>query len=93
MKSNSTPWIVAGVAVVLLVVVAWLWLGAKRDLESVLADSKQDITSQRAVIAEKCTGPNADQDECDAALDEMADILRDFNANLETAATTSATVQ
>jgi len=93
MRSNSTPWLIAGIAIVLLVIVAWLWMGTKRDLESVLADSRADIADQRAVIAEKCTGPQADKEECDEALDEMADILREFSADLNTAATTSADVQ
>lgn len=93
MKSNSTPWLIAGVLLVLLVLVVWLWLGVKRDLESVLADSREEITSQREVIAETCQGANADPEECDAALEEMADILREFSADLETAATTSVEMQ
>ena len=92
-RSNSMPWLIAGVLFIALIIVGALWINTSRDLENVLSENSRDIRSQRDEIADKCTGPNADKEACDDALTELADILREFSVALSTAATTSAQTQ
>ncbi len=91
MNQNSRmPWILAGLLLLSLVVVSVLLLQTRRDLKDVLAEGRGDITSQRDEIARKCTGDDVNEDECNRALGELADILREFNADLTASATTTA---
>jgi len=76
-----------------IIIVGALWINTSRELESVLAENSSDIRSQRDEITDKCSGANADQEACDEALTELANILREFSAELSVAATTSAEMQ
>jgi len=92
-RSNSLPWLISGVLFIGIIIVGVLWINTSRELESVLADNSSDIRSQRDEIMDKCTGPNADQEACDEALTDLANILREFSAELSVAATSSAQIQ
>lgn len=87
------PWLIAGVLFIALIIVGALWINTSRDLENVLSENSRDIRSQRDEIADKCAGPNADPEACDDALTELANILREFNAELSVVATSSAQTQ
>ena len=91
--NDSVPWLISGVLLVLVLVVGYLWLSTARELQSVLAENNQEIRSQRDVVAEACAGPKADREACNEALTELANILREFSADLSTAATTSVETQ
>lgn len=86
-RSNSLPWLIAGVLFVIVLVVSYLWISTSRDLQRVLAENRQEITSQRDQIMEKCVGANADRDACDRALTQLSAILQEFSAELSIATT------
>ena len=90
-RSNSVSWMIAVVLFIALIIVGYLWINTRRDLANVLAENRGDIMTQRDEIAAKCIGANADREACDEALDELADILREFSAELSVAATTTQT--
>ena len=92
-RSNSLPWLISGVLSIGIIIVGVLWINTSRELESVLADNSSDIRSQRDEIMDKCPGPNAAQEACDEALTDLANILREFSAELSVAATSSAQIQ
>ena len=90
-RSNSVSWMIAVVLFIALIIVGYLWINTRRDLANVLAENRGDIMTQRDEIAAKCIGANADREACGEALDECADILREFSAELSVAATTTQT--
>lgn len=92
-NESRTAWIVAGVLLVLLIIVGYLWLSQKQDLNTVLQNGKTDIASIRDQITEDCQGPNMDTDACKADLNDLASILRDFSADVQAASTTTTTAQ
>jgi hypothetical protein len=95
-NEKNTAWIVAGILLVLLIIVGYLWISTKADLNTVLENGKQSIAAQRDQIAKDCQGPDANQNACQSDLAQLSDILKDFSANIQqasTTATSSATAQ
>ena len=83
--------IISLILLMALVTVSYMLVGARRQLKDVLAQGSSSITAQRDVIAQKCKGPTANKTECQAAIAQLAQILRDFNADLSaTASSTGA---
>lgn len=84
-------WTLAAVfAVVAVVLAGFLWYEMDRrahDMAFILEEGKDRITDARAELARECEGSDVDQASCQAALDELADILRDFSRNIEDART------
>ncbi len=89
-EKNNTGWIVAGVLAVIVVVLMGLMWNASRtpDLDTVLNEGYEDIATIRAKMQIKCEGPARNDAECEAALEELADILREFGEDLSAASTT-----
>jgi len=87
-QESRTAWIVAGVLLVLLIIVGWLWLAQKQDLGTVLQDGKSDIASVRDRMSKDCQGPEADADACAEDKQDLSDILDDFKADLMESSTT-----
>jgi len=88
-NESRTAWIVAGVLLILLIIVGYLWLSQKQDLNTVLQNGKTDIASVRDQINTDCQGPTMDQDACKADLNDLASILKDFSADVQAASTTT----
>lgn len=95
MESNTAKnWKIAtGVLVVLVVILlAMMWQQWDRDqhdLGHVLQQGKEDVTEARNDINKKCRGPEADETACQAALSELAGILKEFSKDVNAATTTS----
>jgi hypothetical protein len=89
-NESRTAWIVAGVLLILLIIVGYLWLSQKQDLNTVLQNGKTDIAAARDQITKDCQGPNMDADACKADLNDLAGILSDFSADVQAASTTTA---
>lgn len=90
-KKLRTAWIVAGVLGVLLVIAVMMWLGAKKDLDSVLREGSEDIAAQRDRIEEVCDEKDAMNDkDCQDALDDLQKILKKFSKDLKSATTTGS---
>lgn len=85
-KEARTAWIVAGVLAILLVIAVVLWVNAKRDLDAVLTEGREDITQVRDRIAVDCRASDtASQERCQDHLEDLADILREFSEDIENA--------
>jgi hypothetical protein len=91
-KNTHTGWIVAGVLTVVVVALGGvLWNAAQtreKGLDEVLTEGYEDIAKVRAEVQIKCEGPASSDAECERALDELANILRDFGEDLNEASTT-----
>lgn len=93
MKTN-TGWIVAGVlAVALIIMGVVMWGDWKRetDVGYVLKEGQEDIVRARSDIERECA---ADKNSagCQEALDELAELLREFGRDLDYATTTGEEV-
>ncbi|HEX2792273.1 MAG TPA: hypothetical protein VHO23_00960 [Candidatus Paceibacterota bacterium] len=92
-KKMKMAWAAAGVLAVLLIVVTFLWIRAQNDLDRVLDNGREDIEAARDRIDAACEGPDASSNaECREALDDLADVLRDFSQNLEDATSSAPAV-
>lgn len=89
MVQNNKSGLIIGALLVALVIVSVLFIQAKHDLRTVLAEGRSNITALRDEIDRKCTGADADQQECAKVLGELATVLQQFSANLNETATTT----
>lgn len=90
-KQLTIAWTVAGILAVLLIIALFVILNPKKDLGTVLQEGKDDITAQRARIAEVCSGPNAgSKSDCQDELDALSQLLRDFSNDIDQATSTAA---
>lgn len=88
-RDNNIAWIVAGVLFVLLIIVGYLWLAARNDLMSTLSSAHESISAERDQIAKDCQGTDqTSKDACSQDLQDLADTLRAFSANVATASST-----
>ncbi len=90
---SNTGWIVSGVLAVVIVVLLFMmwqqWDRKQKDLDTVLDNGQEQIMDQRARIAALCNGPQGMQaPACQDALDDLADVLREFRDDLDDATTT-----
>ena len=92
-NEKKTAWIVAGILLVLLVIVAYLWISTKADLNTVLENGKQSIKSEQAQIAQDCQGPTRNEAVCKQDLADLSDILKEFSANVQEASTSTTTTR
>lgn len=81
-------WVLA-VAVIILLIMLWGDWNSSHNLGTVLNNGQNDITTVRDRVQADCRGPDANEARCQESLSELADILREFSANLSTATTTS----
>lgn len=94
MNGNSkTGWIIAGIlAVVVVIMLFMMWNhNNSKDLGNVLEEGRTSIIDMRAEIEKKCEGPQANEQECQDALDDLAEVLEDFSEDVDKASTTSPT--
>ncbi len=96
-KEARTAWIIAGILAVLLVIAVVFWMNAKKDLDTVLSEGKEDITVLRDRIAVDCKGTDqASKDRCSDNLDKLSNVLKEFSKDVEKAPepdTTDGTAQ
>lgn len=93
-KKLKTAWAIAGVLAIILIVVTFLWIRAQNDLDRVLDNGRTDIEAARDRIDAACEGPDASSNAaCRDALDDLADILKDFSDNIEDATSTAPSLQ
>lgn len=90
---NNTGWIVSGVLAVVIAILLFMmwqqWDRGQKDLATVLDEGQENIMDSRARIAALCNGPQGTAaPACQDALDDLADILRDFRDDLDNATTT-----
>lgn len=85
-SKTNTGWVVAGVlavAVVLLAGIMWYqWEAKQNKLDNVLTEGYEEIATVRAEVQIQCQGPARNDAECERALNELAEILRDFGEDL-----------
>lgn len=96
-RENNLAWWIAGILLVLLIIVGYLWLSSRNDLNAVLENGKNAIAAERDQISVDCQGAKMNRDACNRDLTDLTAILKEFSQNLETAttstnATTSASV-
>lgn len=88
-NEKDIAWAVAGILLVLLVIVAYLWISTKADLNTVLENGKQSIAAQQVQITQDCRGPKMDKAACASDLSQLSDILKEFSANVQEASSTA----
>ena len=88
-RESNLAWIIAGILFVLLIVVGYLWYSNTHDLDNVLMEGSEDIGYWREQIAEHCRGPEADAEQCEEDMEELSDLIREFSADIDAAATTT----
>lgn len=91
----KSGWVVAGIlAVALVIMLFMMWDGANsKDLNNVLEEGRTSIIDMRAEIEKKCEGPEPNEAECQDALDDLAEVLREFSKDVNDASTTPPTPQ
>lgn len=94
--NTKTGWIIAGIlAVVVIIMLFMMWNDANSpdELSNVLEEGRTSIIDLRAEIEKKCQGPEANEAQCQDALDDLAEVLAEFSEDIEAASTTSPTPQ
>lgn len=89
-RESKTAWTIAGILLVLLLVVGYLWLSSPRDLDTVLREGTDDVATQRMELERVCD-EDRNSEECQQEIRELTDLLREFTAEIN-AATSSASV-
>lgn len=87
-RESNLAWIIAGVLLVLLIVVGYMWYSS-RDLDNVLQEGREDIGYYRDEIERHCSGPEMDQEQCAEDMEELSDLLREFSADIDASSTTT----
>lgn len=92
---SNTGWLVAGILAIVVVVLLFImwrqWDREQHDLGNVINEGQEDIASARAEIREKCTGPaGVNARDCQDALNEVSDIIREFSDDLADATTSDS---
>jgi hypothetical protein len=77
--------IVLAIVVVILLIMMWSNWNSRHDLDTVLNNGSDNVAAMKAQIQTDCQGANADQARCDADLNQLSDVLKEFSANLTTA--------
>ncbi len=96
MNGNSkTGWIIAGIlAIVVVIMLFMMWNDANtKDLGNVLEEGRTSIIDMRAEVEKKCQGPEANEAECQDALEELSEVLQEFSEDVNEASTTPPTPQ
>ena len=88
-QNTTVAWSVAGVLAVLLLIALYFLVAAQHTLPLVLTNGTDQITAERGQIAKDC-GTAGDKAACNQDLSDLATILKDFSANVETASSSAA---
>lgn len=92
MERHTTAWLIAGVLLVLLIGMTYLWMTAREELATVLTEGRESLEEARDDIRMKCSGPGILNNEaCQSSLKELSAILQEFSERIQNAATTTAT--
>lgn len=90
-RESNIAWWIAGILLVLLIIVGYLWLSERASLPTVLDNGHASIAAERDQINKDCQGPDMNQTACNQDLSDLASILQEFSANVEQASTTAST--
>jgi hypothetical protein len=90
-RESNIAWWIAGILLVLLIIVGYLWLSERASLPTVLENGQSSIAAERDQIAKDCQGPDMNRTACNQDLSDLASILQEFSANVEQASTTAST--
>ncbi len=96
MDSTAKGWKMAtGVLVLVVIILLFMmwqqWDREQHNLGFVLEQGKQDVTQARNDIEAKCRGPQANEADCQAALDGLASILKEFSKDVNQATSAPST--
>lgn len=85
--------VAAALAIVVVILLGFIWktqYDLAHDFDYVLDQNGDEIVAVRAEVADRCSGTNPlDNPDCQEALDQLADVLRDFSRDLDNFSTTS----
>ncbi len=82
---------VLALVVVILLAMMWsAWSMEQKSLDHVLEEGKEDVVEARAAIEMKCRGPQANEAQCQDALEDLADILKEFSKDVNAASTSGS---
>jgi len=74
--------ILIGVMALAIVVLGWLWIDARNDLDNVLSRLGDDSAESRALIAEKCNPLTINdpekRSECQDAINEYSKTIKEY---------------
>jgi hypothetical protein len=90
-RETNIAWWIAGVLLVLLIIVGYLWLTEKQDLGTVLSNGGNAIAAEKAQMQKDCVNPQSLA--CKQDLSDLESTLQEFKDNLQNAqlpATTTA---
>ena len=88
-RESNIAWWIAGVLLILLIIVGYLWLTEKQSLPTVLDNGQSAIAAERTQITNDCQGPTMNTAACQQDLSDLSSILTEFSANVNNATTTS----
>lgn len=84
--------IVLFIVVLVLLVMLWnAWKENNQNLGTVLEEGKEQIVDVRAQVLADCRGPQANEADCQASLQNLKDVLQEFSSNLDNATGTATT--
>lgn len=89
-RESNLAWWIAGILLILLIIVGYLWLSQKQSLPTVLENGQSAIAAERDQIAKDC---NADMHSaaCQQDLSDLSSILAQFSTDIQNASTTAST--
>lgn len=90
-RESNIAWWIAGILLVLLIIVGYLWLSERASLPAVLDNGHASIAAERDQITKDCQGPDMNKTACNQDLSDLASILQEFSANVQQASTTTST--
>lgn len=78
--------VLIGVMAVIIIVLAWLWIDARNDLDNVLSRLSDESAESKALIAEKCNpltiNDPGKRAECQKAIDEYSQTLKEYQQKI-----------
>lgn len=86
-RESNLAWWIAGILLILLIIVSYLWLSQKQSLPTVLDNGQNAISAERDQIAKDCN-PDANTPACKQDLSDLSSILAQFSANINNSSTT-----
>lgn len=89
-RETNIAWWIAGILLVLLIIVGYLWISERNSLPTVLDNGQASIAAERNQIAQDCQGPKMDKTACNQDLSDLASILQQFSTDVQTASSTGS---
>jgi len=89
-RESNLAWWIAGILLILLIIVGYLWLSQKQSLPTVLQNGQTSISAERDQIAKDCN-PDMKSAACQQDLSDMQSILAQFSTDVNNASTSTTT--